>query len=322
MLDLQQILFDELGEGKNTSKGNVAFHCPFCNHRKRKLEVILEADNSKFGYWHCWSCNARGKSVYSLFNQIGNKNPIVLNHIYKQEKQYNKYIVQNNNQKPKVQGLELPSEFIPLHGIKNRTKYVNVILTYLLNRGITPIDIFRYNIGYCETGRYKHRVIIPNYNANGELNFYLGRYIFNHKNVINYLGPKTDKSKIIGFENLINWKLPIHLIEGQYDAITHKNNSIPLYGKTLNDTLLNKIITEQPKIIHIILDKEAIKHAVKIARKLSINLLNTKIYITLLGDEDPNDLGQKKLQAYINSAKEFNDEFLIKYKIHGNPIYK
>ena len=28
-----------LGTGKSTSKGNFAYHCPFCNHHKPKLEV-------------------------------------------------------------------------------------------------------------------------------------------------------------------------------------------------------------------------------------------------------------------------------------------
>ncbi len=28
-----------LGQGKKTSKGNYAYHCPFCNHHKPKLEV-------------------------------------------------------------------------------------------------------------------------------------------------------------------------------------------------------------------------------------------------------------------------------------------
>ncbi len=33
-----------LGNGKKTSKGNFAYHCPFCNHHKPKLEVNLLTD--------------------------------------------------------------------------------------------------------------------------------------------------------------------------------------------------------------------------------------------------------------------------------------
>ena len=28
-----------LGKGKRTSKGNQSYHCPFCHHRKPKLEI-------------------------------------------------------------------------------------------------------------------------------------------------------------------------------------------------------------------------------------------------------------------------------------------
>ena len=30
-----------LGKGRSTNKGNVAFHCPFCHHNKKKLEVNI-----------------------------------------------------------------------------------------------------------------------------------------------------------------------------------------------------------------------------------------------------------------------------------------
>jgi len=30
-----------LGRGRSTNKGNVAFHCPFCHHNKKKLEVNI-----------------------------------------------------------------------------------------------------------------------------------------------------------------------------------------------------------------------------------------------------------------------------------------
>ena len=32
--------------------GEHAFHCPFCNHHKKKLQVNFETQK-----WHCWVCN-------------------------------------------------------------------------------------------------------------------------------------------------------------------------------------------------------------------------------------------------------------------------
>ena len=39
---------------------------------------------------------------------------------------------------------------------------------YLRNRGITKGDILRYGIGYCDSGLYSNRVIIPSYDSDGE----------------------------------------------------------------------------------------------------------------------------------------------------------
>jgi hypothetical protein len=45
----------------------------------------------------------------------------------------------------------------------------------LKSRGITKNDIEKYNIGYCETGRYAKMIIIPSYDENGQLNYFTGR---------------------------------------------------------------------------------------------------------------------------------------------------
>ncbi len=49
-----------LGTGKSTSKGNFAYHCPFCNHHKPKLEVNLSENEKGEHPWHCWVCDKIG----------------------------------------------------------------------------------------------------------------------------------------------------------------------------------------------------------------------------------------------------------------------
>lgn len=315
MLDLHTIVTKELGSGKETSKGNTAFYCPFCNHRKKKMEIVLESSRDNFGTWHCWVCDKSGHSVHSLFKKL-NKHSDYLDHVYKVEKQHNKYI----DKKPTVKIvdesiLQLPTEFIPLSTIRDLDDYVKNILKYLTIRKITHIDILRYNIGYCKTGKYKDRIIIPNYDDNDVLNYFVGRYIGTKKYVINYDTPSVDKSKIIGFENLINWELPIYLVEGAFDAIAKRSNAIPLYGKNISQKLIEKLITKQPPKIYIILDKDAEYKLIRNATYLYDNLLHTEIYLVFLDDDDPNKLGTIKLQEYINNSKLYNKQFLIKYKL-------
>ena len=62
---LLSLIESVLGKGRSTNKGNVAFHCPFCNHNKKKLEVNMISQ-----LWHCWVCNAAGRKIITLFKKL------------------------------------------------------------------------------------------------------------------------------------------------------------------------------------------------------------------------------------------------------------
>ena len=108
-------------------------------------------------------------------------------------------------------------------------------LVYLKNRGITKEDILRYCIGYATEGDLKNRIIVPSYDENGFLNFYTARSFYDTKG-LKYVSCPFSKN-IIGFELLVNFEEPITLVEGPFDAISVKTNTIPLFGKTLSNKL-------------------------------------------------------------------------------------
>ncbi len=317
--ELLNIVEKELGQGTLKSKGNYAFFSPFMHHRKKKLEINF-SDSNHYGIWHCWISDETGYTITSLFKRL-NKSEYLTDYIWNIEKvileKYNHSIINKPSEDYKTDILQLPKEFVSLSQLKQIDEYSANILNILSNRNISSIDIIRYNIGYCKEGKYKDRIIIPNYNENNELNFFIGRYIGDNKYTPNYLGPDVEKNKIIGFENLINFNLPITLTEGNFDAISIRFNSIPLYGKFISEKLLYKLIKYQPPIIYIILDNDAKKRMIEIAEYLSFKLLHTKIYMIFLPDEkDANKLGFEKIWHYINdNAVEYNDRFLIKNKL-------
>jgi len=317
MYELLNIIETELGVGKLTNKGNKKYFCPFCHHRKRKLEIQLDVSKSHFSSWHCWTCDKAGHSIYSLFRQL-NK-PILLNKISTLENEINKKHKRTRKEYiPKeIDELTLPSEFISLSNTKKINKETQKVLQYLLNvRKLTIYDIFRYNIGYCLEGKYKNRIIIPNYNDKNELNFFIARYYGFNKYIISYDTPSVDKSEIIGFENLINFNLPVYLVEGVFDAITLKHNAIPLFGKIISKRLLTVLIKKQPPKVYIILDNDAIKKTIKNANYLFKKLILSEIYIVILNkNEDPNNIGFDKMTSYINNAILFNNESYIKLKM-------
>ena len=59
-----------LGKSHKKARGNHAFHCPFCNHRKPKLEINMATNEDGKNPWECWVCQTRGRTIYSLLRQL------------------------------------------------------------------------------------------------------------------------------------------------------------------------------------------------------------------------------------------------------------
>ena len=226
-----------LGKGKVTNKGNVAFSCPFCHSTKKKLEVQMITSDKGENHWHCWICNAAGKKMSTLFKAL-NVGRDKVSELYKilkiQPKSYEKNFYDNVI-------VELPKEYTPLYKTSDSTEYKNAIHYLRSKRNISLSEIVKYGIGYCETGEYAKKIIIPSYDEVGKLNYFVGRAYydvesFKHKN------PEASKN-IVGFELFINWSLPLVLVEGAFDAIAVRRNAIPLFGKTISEDLPGLIIS-------------------------------------------------------------------------------
>ena len=230
--DLLSLVEKVIGKGRRTSGNNYSFFSPFISHYKPKLEIDFTVNNNAENPWHCWVSNAKGRSIVSLFKKlkVGRQYQEDLNKILKTK---NLYI---QNKKVEQEELTLPKEFINLYQfpkikdiqIKMQMKQA---LNYLKSRGIGRTDILRYGIGYCPNGNYSGRIIVPSYDENFNLNFFVSRSIF-EEDVLKYKNPKWSKD-VIGFESFINWEEPITLVEGVFDAITARYNAIPLFGKII-----------------------------------------------------------------------------------------
>jgi len=59
-----------LGKSHKRARDNYAFHCPFCNHRKPKLEINMATNEEGKNFWECWVCQTRGQSIRSLLIQL------------------------------------------------------------------------------------------------------------------------------------------------------------------------------------------------------------------------------------------------------------
>jgi DNA primase len=308
--EVLHILQPILGQWKrSTHKSgheNYAFTCPFCHHYKPKLEVDIASGN-----WHCWKCDAKGRTPYSLLKRL-NVDKAILIAIRKRYRPTSDYI---KPQTPSTQDspLTLPKEFIPLSNPESGSWFQKSALRYLDCRNVTREDIERYRMGYCQEGSYDDKVIVPNYDSSGKLNYFVGRS-YNVNSPVKFQSPSVEKD-FIGFELYISWQFPVILCEGAFDAIAIRRNAIPLYGKTISKKLKEKIIQERPPRLYIALDPDAIKDIIKIAEYFVSNGIET--YLVELTDGDPSEIGHDRFWKCLENAKklEINDSFEMKMKM-------
>ena len=185
-------------------------------------------------------------------------------------------------------------------------------MMYLQRRGITYEDILKYGIGYCDEGLYTNRIIIPSYDEDGQLNFFVGRDMFESK--MKYRNSPTQKD-IIGFDLFINWDEPIVLCEGPFDAIAIKRNAIPLFGKSILPKLRKKIIEKRVKQIYISLDRDAIGDSIKMVEDFMNH--NIDVYFVKLTEKDPSDLGFEKVTELLKETNKMKFSDLMRYKLNG-----
>ena len=298
---LKQLLESVLGRSKSARGGDEAvFTCPSCNHHKKKLTFNLQSQK-----FQCWVCGYKGHRAYQLLKKA--KAPGSTYSTLKEiDLQYN---FKQQIFKKEELTFNLPEGVQPL--ISSSAVLSRHALHYLDQRGISQQDIVKYNIHYSEQGDLKNMVVIPSYDANGMINYYVGRSFDKNAYIKHKLAPTT--KDIIGFEMYINWDLPLILCEGAFDAMAIKRNAIPLFGKKISSSLMKKIIESNVKKIYLALDDDALKDALKHAE--TFIGYGKRVYFIEMQGKDPNELGFKEFTKLLHKAKELTTSTLMKKRM-------
>jgi len=277
---------------------------PFISHHKPKLQI-----NVKTQKWHCWVSGTGGRTLFQLLKKVNASNQHFdeLRELVGDLPHYKK---ETDTRLKKV--VQLPYEFITF-GNSTDSIVKRHALSYLYKRGITDSDMLKYNIGYCDEGMYRNRIIIPSYDETGELNFFVGRDFYNGK--MKYRNSPTTKN-VVGFELLINWECGITIVEGVMDAFAVKRNAIPLFGKVLSNNLKLKILNKRPPFVNICLDNDAILASINIIEFLYNNDIEVR-FIKLPEKKDPSEIGFKDLLSLIEKTNKIKFSDLIKLKLEG-----
>ncbi len=277
---LVDILEGFLGDVRkhNEETGQVAFDCPACAADKNLTngdgKGNLEINYNK-GMFKCWSChevNHMHGPVLKLLKKYGNERIIRDYLLIKPDTD----IVTAKKDEKII--LTLPEGYKKLSECTPKDYKSDLALHYLHKRGITDEIIKEYQIGYTIKGKYFNRIIIPSYDSDGELNYFIARWFPKEFNKLKYLNPTAEKQEIIFNEGKVNWDATIYLVEGTTDHIVTPN-SIPLLGKFVSDKLLEMLHDKSKALIVIVLDDDAYDDAKLLYKKLNFGDLRDRIRI-------------------------------------------
>ena len=292
------------------SNEETLFYCPYCEHHKKKLSVNVEKSCYK-----CWICDIHGRSIRRIIRRFGT---------YTQLRKWDKLsgreeilqfdeLFKETKKEIANKRLSLPEEFITLTG-KGQSLSSIKALNYLKNRGITKDDIIRWKIGYCIRGQFEGRIVIPSFDEEGYLNYFVARSYTNDWR--KYKNPSATKNVV--FNHLfIDWDSDLSIVEGAFDAIKAGPNAIPLLGSTLreNSKLFQEIVKNDTPVF-IALDNDAEDKSVK----LISTLLSYGVETYKIDTSDYQDVGEMTKEEYQErktNAKFVNpDTFMIEHSLN------
>ena len=298
------ILKDILG-GFYRAREEYLFECPNCNHHKKKLSVNISKNAYK-----CWICDYAGGKITSLVKKYGSPGQLSKWRELSNEVDLSSFDVVFRETEEVAASIDLllPGEFISLVG--QETSFAPKPFKYLLARGIGQEEIKKWKIGYCPSGEFGGRIVVPSFDSSGNLNYFVARLYASGWN--KYKNPPVSRDIIFNDLN-IDWAADLVLVEGVFDAIK-ADNAIPILGSSLreNSVLFAKIVEYSPKV-YLALDKDVESKSQKIINNLLQH--DVKVYkINLGGKSDVGEMSKKEFLERKRLASFIEREDYLLYK--------
>ena len=266
--------------------------------------------NIEKGVFKCWICDYSGTKLSQLIRKHA---PSYYSEYQKfsEEVDLTKYdfiFSETTTEQPQI--IELPGNFQTLTGRKTAVK--KRALDYLYSRGLTDKDILIWKIGFCNFGEYQDRIIIPSFDNNGNLNYFVARSYNDHW--IKYKNPQVSKDIIFNDLNL-DWDSDLIITEGVFDAMKCEN-AAPLLGSTLreNSKLFQKICKHKPNI-YLALDEDAKEKEFIIAKRLKDYGIKVKT-ISVSGYSDVGEMSYETVKQRKQNASIISDLDYLEYKLN------
>ena len=285
---------------------NINIECPFCNKKNGKTKLVIRVDNPVF---HCWVCNKSGKDVTYLFSRFFKRYLTEAKELFK----FKKLAISEEDKEAAEICLPADFELCP-----NITKGLNpnklAVKKYAALRGASPHKQWMLKLGASDEGDFIRSLIIPSFDNEGNINFYTCRKIDAMTDSgRKYVNAEVPKSEIIFNEYLIDWSLPLTLVEGPLDLLKTNDNATCLLGSHLGENFkLFQQIVKHKTDVYLALDYDAYWKAQDIAKLLASYDINVWI-VKADKTRDVGDMTEEEFKERLDNAEKwYEDDFLLK----------
>jgi hypothetical protein len=210
---------------------NAAVCCPnpkcgsYGSPTKKKLVIKIDSDQ-----FHCWVCDLRGRTLHAILRRYSPS------YLHEYERKF--------AGKKKLLIIDAPEEELVIcpPGFKLLATSTSIkdpdvqdTIRYARSRNLTNRDFWYFKLGTCTSGKFRRRLIMPSFDDNGDLNYYVARAIDDAKSYMKYLNAKVSKKNVIFNEINIDWSKELTLVEGPMDLTKCDSNATCLLGSHFSE---------------------------------------------------------------------------------------
>jgi hypothetical protein len=282
--DVERYVLDRFPDAQR-SGGNLVITCPRCE--KPKFWVLtVDRDDVKASAWRCFGqdCSDVGRGAVSLIRRLEDCDMFMALELVKKFQKGNSPVIDLRRLvEDRLAGevevwseegelIPLPDEFIPVRAGDQWSD----LPPYFKERGIGPRRALRYGIGWCESGYFRNRLVVP-VTRGDEVLFFVARYmkrrpplckasdlpckrcggVDEHKRLKKSLYPKGAKSgrHLFNFDRARHCKT-IRIVEGVFDAIHIGESAVATFGTSLSQYQMELLMRTAAEELVIIWDRD------------------------------------------------------------------
>lgn len=312
---------------------NVSVVCPKCAEKKdnlQKRKLVIRTDDF---LTHCWVCGYKAPNLVNLLSEFhpylieeyrekfGIKQPfkkcgVDLSRLFSHEKQ----------EQFNAPQLQLPQGFTLLAtNLGQGLKPVENAWSYLRSRGVTKSELWLWKFGVTDyqppkgEKNYRFRVIVPSFDADGNLNYYSARSYWDKLSGAKYINPDVPREQLIFNELNIDWTQELTIVEGVFDLIKCGDNATCLLGSALDPSyLLFQRIIERNTPILLALDNDAKAKTYKLAKLFFEYGISVRIFNIPDQYNDVGQMAKSEFQELTKKAIVFTNAEYLRWKLKGS----